>query len=1369
MRADPAYLVATHGDDVAILPGQAWAKQTLTSQLEWHVFDDRQLYRPGEIATIKGWMRLVDRNRGGDLRAPKGVTGVSYRVTDAEDVEIGKGTAKVNALGGFDFQVKLPATPNLGYASIHLTSQGIVGETEHELQIEEFRRPDFDASAHVGPDPIVAGGGGDVTVDAHYFAGGPLGGAKVRWTLHGSATTYAPPHREDYIFGVWKPWWHVMWEDTRSSEPATFDFSSVTDGGGEHVLHVVPKTVPEPYSVAATATVVDSNSQSWSASTTFTVHPASLYVGVHEDKPFAHAGEPMILKLIGVDIDGKAVAGAKITVDVTRHVTEWTNGKAKESDVEPQHCAVVSAQDAVPCTIQSPVGGTYIVRASITDPQGRVAKTELRYYVEGEAPMIRDSSVAQQTIELVPDKHEYAAGNTAELLVRAPFAPAEGIVTLRRSGIIEVRPLKLATASTVITVPITDALVPNVEVQVDLVGAVGKRPAYAVGTTSLAIPPKQRTLAVTVKPSVEKAAPGEKLTIGVDVKDASGAVVANADVAVIAVDDSVLTLAGYDPADPLGTFYGTRESETSSYYARSFVQLPREPVPTNGNETPDKPRPSTGRYGTIGHGNGTGSGYGVGSGRGGGGLKRKMVIEQKLERLGVATTKDIEAADPSMSAQAVAAGAADRDADGILDKTDVMPDATIAVRSNFDPLAVFAGSVATDANGHATVPVTLPDNLTRYRLIAIAAAGDTKFGKGEATLTARLPLMVRATPPRFLSFGDTFQLPISLQNQTDAAMTVQVAARGTNLTVDGKGREVTVPANDHVLVEIPASAASAGTARVQIVATAGTASDAQELSLPVWTPATGEAFATYGTIDDKPITQPFSIPANALPGFGGVEISFASTNLQALTDALIYLVRYPYECSEQRSSRILAIAGLRDVLTAFHAKDLPAPDKLAKSVATDIEWIAKLQGDDGGFSYWKQTDPSDPYVSVYVTHAMAVAKAKGYPVPAPLFEKAKEYLKDIGERIPTPWGPDERLSIEAFALSVRAELGDVDLARATALAQTKDLPIDAAAWLLGVLAGKPQAVELEKYLQAQVREQAGAASIGDKHENGWRFLASDGRTAALVLDAMIRDQPKLDLIPKLVTGLLAGKKRGHWLSTQEDAFVLTALDHYFHTYEKVTPNFIARAWLGTDYAGDHAFRGRTTETDTIAVAMADAMSHHDVTIAKEGAGRLYYRIGASYAPSDLKIQPADHGFAVTRRYEAVDNKQDVALKNGVWHVKVGARVRVVLEMAADGDRYHVALVDPLPAGFEAINPELAGAQTDDTDIKSWRGMWWDHQNLRDERVESFVAELPNGVYALDYIARATVRGSFVAAPTKAEEMYMPETFGRAASETVIVE
>ena len=139
----------------------------------------------------------------------------------------------------------------------------------------------------------------------------------------------------------------------------------------------------------------------------------------------------------------------------------------------------------------------------------------------------------------------------------------------------------------------------------------------------------------------------------------------------------------------------------------------------------------------------------------------------------------------------------------------------------------------TDENGRAQVPVKLPDNLTRYRIMALAVAGDNQFGSSEENLTARLPLMVRPSAPRFLNYGDVFELPVVLQNQTDEPMEVDIAVETVNLTMTGSpGARVTVPANDRVEVRFPAEAASAGTARVRIAAVSGAYADAATVNFP---------------------------------------------------------------------------------------------------------------------------------------------------------------------------------------------------------------------------------------------------------------------------------------------------------------------------------------------------------------------------------------------------------------------------------------------------------------------------------------------------------------------------------------------------------
>ena len=540
------------------------------------------------------------------------------------------------------------------------------------------------------------------------------------------------------------------------------------------------------------------------------------------------------------------------------------------------------------------------------------------------------------------------------------------------------------------------------------------------------------------------------------------------------------------------------------------------------------------------------------------------------------------------------------------------------------------------------------------------------------------------------------------------------------------------------------------------------------------------------------MAQPLLTPTDVFPQFGGLQVSTSSTILATLTDAVLYLQRYPFECSEQLAARIMSVASLRDVLTAFQAEGLPPPEAIDASMKLDIARLQSMQNYDGGFPYWTYGAESIPYNSVFVTHALAIARSKDYAVPPEMLQAALDYLRNVESYYPSWYGPETRHALSSYAVYVRQLLGDVDYAKARSLLAQyplDDQSLEALAWLWQVLATDPasaeQVAEIRQHMLNNAVETAGAANFFTSYgDDEWVMLHSNRRTDAIVLDAFIEEDPANDLIPKVVRGLMAGRTNGHWLNTQENVFALVAMDNYFNTFEQVTPDFVARVWLGDTYVAEHEHRGRSTDTLLTTVPMSYLMGENpgaeetqDVIIAKDGDGRLYYRLGLDYAPTDLKLDPLEMGFVVQRSYEAVDDPGDVYRdEDGVWHIKNGARVRVRLAMVAPSRRYHVALVDRLPAGLEIINPDLAVSESVPPDPQAasarswwWWGPWYEHQNLRDAGAEAFTSYLWDGVYDYTYVTRATTPGAYVVPPAKAEEMYSPEVFGRTGSDRVVVE
>ncbi len=1379
-------LMATRGADSAFVPASeypsrwsGWNRSTNGPGLRWYLASDRGLYRPGETVHWKGWIRF---GGGSTVTMPEpAIRSAKWTLRSSLGNPLAEGTTEVSATGGFEVKVDLPKTPDLGSAVLVVEPVGTwSGDSGYNsVDIEEFRRPEFEVTAETGEGPWALGEDAVITTHASYYAGGALPGAPVTWRVRSTPASFAPPGRDEWSFGIWTPWWRSgpeMGEGARSDE-----WTSTTDAMGAHRLgvHFESLRPVRPMMVTAEASVSDVNRQTMASSTTLLVHPSSLYVGLKADRLFVEKGQAVEVQALVVDRAGVEAPTVPANLEVVRSAWTFERGAWVQKETAVATCTLLASRKDGPCRFVPDVGGEYVVRARVLDAQGRPNQTEVRVWASGAEATTPDRGVAMEEVTLVPDKAEVAPGGTLKLFVLSPFSPAEGVLTVRSGDMVHSERITLDGPSRTLDLAVPEAWIPDVTIAVDLVGSAARRDdagkprndlparvAYAQGSIHLAVPATPRTLAVSVTPAEHKLDPGGNTTLGIEVKDASGAPVSGAELVLVAVDESVLALSGYHLPDPLAVFYTSRGDGVSTSHLRQWVNL----VNPVGLQSGD----------AFGQG-----GLGMrGEGRGGGGMDKMMVMGMPPPSPSAGAAPMEEAPGAPVARKSVESKVSDVTAamDGNMPDQQGAPTTPIAVRSNFDALALWAPSVRTDAAGKATVTINLPDSLTRYRVMAVAVSGVDRFGSGESDVTARLPLMVRPSPPRFLNFGDSFSLPIVLQNQTDAAMTVDVAIRGTNLTLDSGstgGRRVVVPANDRVEVLFPAEAVKAGTARWQVAAQSGTKADAASGSLPVWTPASTEAFATYGTVTDQLVVQPVTAPSDVWKEYGGLEVTTSSTQLQALTDAVVYLADYPYGCSEQIGSRILGVAALRDVLGAFSAEGLPAPAKLEAAVSADLEVLTRRQNGDGGWGFWKRDERSFPYLSLHVAHALVRAKQKGFAVDPQTLDRALVYAAQIQSHLPRWYSEESRRSLRAYAVYVRELAGKDPSAEANVLA-AGELPLEAQGWILPTLSRvkSPKAATILAGWGNVVTESAGTAHFVTGYSDGAEVLLhSDRRVDGILLDALLQVRPKADLIPKLVAGLLAHKTAGRWENTNESAFVLLALDRYFRVYEGVTPDFVARAWLGADYAGDHTYKGYTTERAELRVPMAKLEGTEDLVLQRDGAGRLYYRIGLRYAPKSLILPPADRGFTVQRHYEPVDSPADVRHDaDGTWHVKAGARVKVTVEMVTPMRRYHVALVDNLPAGFEVLNPALRGTGELPPDPSEVTGPWWwwsrpwyDHENLRDERVEAFASLLWDGVWSYSYFARATTPGNFVVPPAKAEEMYMPETFGRSAGDRVVVE
>jgi uncharacterized protein YfaS (alpha-2-macroglobulin family) len=755
---------------------------------------------------------------------------------------------------------------------------------------------------------------------------------------------------------------------------------------------------------------------------------------------------------------------------------------------------------------------------------------------------------------------------------------------------------------------------------------------------------------------------------------------------------------------------------------------------------------------------------------------------------------------------------------------------TFVTRSKFASTAYFNAEAKTDANGRAELTVTLPENLTTFRVTAVALdqTQPDRFGTGEGRVTVRRPLMLVPALPRFANFGDRFEAAVKITNETGAAGLVRVKIQAGNAKVLGAAvRSVQLKSGQTEEVRFPVAIGLPGRAKFRFLAYLGRETDAVELSIPVNLPATTEAFATYGVTTDS-VSQPVLPPKDALRHFGGLEMSFSSTALTGMEDAVKYLINYPWECTEQTASRVMPIFALRKILPAFRLLGkrnedgdeylVKVPERFLKQhrgkARAEIEreyleylardGIAKLlsqQRYDGGFGYWGGGARSWPYPTAYATYALLRGREAGYKVPDSALASAARYLSNF-LNYSYMWRYYHwyySWTMRAMAAWVLSEMKDqpylssyykrrLNLKKhlAELFAQRKKLPLFAKAMLLSAIHrvnGKTgEHAELRRLLNnAAIQDTPYKVHFREVATESLRLLMhSESRTDAIVLSTLMEVQPDHPLVPKVVRGLIEARVRGRWETTQSNAYALVALSRYYKHYEKVVPDYRLRAWLGDGFIGQTTFKGRSMRVveQKVPMPFLQDQGRKPLILEKRGAGKLYYRLGLRYAPKSLRLPPEEQGFSVQREYEPVEGKDTVVkLPGGRYRIRAGKYVRVRLRIVVPSRRYFVAVDDPLPAGLEAVDlnlrtsasSRLAGkAKNKIFDFYSWYAFFaFSHQEKRDDRVVLFSDRLPSGVYEYTYLARSTTLGTFVVPPLKASEMYHPEVFGR--NGTTIVE
>src|SRR5206468_4691198 len=112
------------------------------------------------------------------------------------------------------------------------------------------------------------------------------------------------------------------------------------------------------------------------------------------------------------------------------------------------------------CEFIAKNGGQYTITATVMDDKERFNESTLTVWVPGgKTPPKRN--VEQEEAQIIPNKKDYQPGDVAELRVSSPFKPAEGVLTLRRDGLVKTERFTMKDSSITLKIPLEEKYLPN--------------------------------------------------------------------------------------------------------------------------------------------------------------------------------------------------------------------------------------------------------------------------------------------------------------------------------------------------------------------------------------------------------------------------------------------------------------------------------------------------------------------------------------------------------------------------------------------------------------------------------------------------------------------------------------------------------------------------------------------------------------------------------------------------------------------------------------------------------------------------------------------------------------------------------------------
>jgi hypothetical protein len=1274
------------------------------------LFTDRGIYRPGDTVHLKGLFRIKTI----DTWQLPSQDSVRISIRNSRGDNILRRRLSVNDYGAFDLDLSLDEEAALGYYWVSAETLQVKEDTtsarvflQSHFQVEAFRPAEFETGVHLDQPDYSIGDTVRADITARYLFGAPLSHQPVQVRFQLERGQFFPSTFSDYTFG------RLDWGEDRNQrfqsamlrqERGTLDSIGVYSVA----VPIKAQNSDTPMQLTVAADVEGPTRQHIGSSVTVPVHPAAFYIGLSSSGFLVKRKETMTTKVISVDGRGTLRPGTSVRLYLFRR--EWHSVRkagvggryewlSKQVDIPVDSAIVTTQMSPVSVPFSPKQSGLHILRACATDSINRKTTTEHYFYVSG-SDYVAWSRDDDDRIELIPDQSQYVPGDTASILIKSPFETAQALITLERETLFEQTVQKVSGSTPRIEIPLDSEDLPNIYISVLLV--------------------QGRSDSSRLEKHMDLGKPSFKI----------GYVNLPVDAGRKHLDVSVdLDQTRYEPGEWVDATLNVQDYKGVGVAAEVTLAAVDEGVLQLIQYMPPDP------FDDFYH-------------------QRPLSVQTSETRIHVVEQRHY------------GEKGEDRGGSGT-----TAPVAGMDLRQEFKATAYWNPSVILDESGTARIRFRAPDNLTRFKVMAVAHTMDNCFGRGEESFEVRKPLLMKPLLPRFVRYGDRFEAGVVIHNHTHRTgdADVRVTTQGLGV-VNGRQKQISLKDGESREVRFTFVADST-VKEIDFIFSArlDSFSDAVKMTVPLKSAFRSESVAMYRKTGSSTVEQ-VVIPKENVASQSELLVSLASTALTQLSGSLTYLNHYPYHCLEQNVSRLLPPLVAPELVSSF-SFDFPVDREHVQKNLNDL-WA--FQVNDGGLAMWKGADRSWPYSSVYAAWAVTLARQEGYDIPDRTHARLCRYLRGILtkqlDRDPYPYSEPSWDVTEAFALYVLALNEQYDPGYAERLFERRHrLPLLAKAFLSEAMAlNQSNDPRLERLLQSLVNRLRVAPQTAYfepvfEHNMPWIF-ESRIRTTALLFTTLMVAGREPAASEQIVEWLLSQRNAaGHWANTQDNVYVLRALNQYFTQNEPARPDFRARVVLEDHVLLNTEFKEKSIKPRQKTLGLTDLPSgSQEVQIHKEGQGVLYYGLRLTTVPRDQQ-PPRDEGITVLKTMTPVHSASD--------GYKIGELIQVELQVVVPQYRHYVVVEDPLPAGFEPVNVSFettgfASRQIIENETR-WSG--FQHSEMRDDGVVLYASSLAPGLHRFRYLVRPIIPGSFRMPSTHAEEMYHPEVFGRTRADVIDVE